>query len=56
MISRFWQEAIVPALVEYIRIPAKSPHFDPRWQENRHIDAAVEHAAASSLKHAVGGK
>ena len=26
-IARFWDEAIVPALVEYIRIPAKSPHF-----------------------------
>lgn len=27
-ISRFWDSAIVPALVDYIRIPAKSPHFD----------------------------
>jgi acetylornithine deacetylase/succinyl-diaminopimelate desuccinylase-like protein len=55
MISRFWQEAIVPALVEYIRIPAKSPHFDPQWQENGHIDAAVELAAAWCRKHAVAG-
>ena len=30
-IARFWDDAIVPALVEYIRIPAKSPHFDPGW-------------------------
>lgn len=26
-ISRFWDEAIVPALIEYIRIPAKSPRY-----------------------------
>jgi len=45
-IGKFWDDAIVPALVEYIRIPAKSPHFDARWQENGYIDAAVEHAAA----------
>ncbi len=32
---------IVPRLVEYIRIPCKSPHFDPDWQANGHIDAAV---------------
>ncbi|HEX5611539.1 MAG TPA: M20 family metallopeptidase [Burkholderiales bacterium] len=45
-IARFWDDAIVPALVEYIRIPAKSPHFDADWQRNGYIDAAVELAAA----------
>lgn len=38
-----WEEQIVPELTEYIRIPAKSPHFDPKWAENGHIDAAVAH-------------
>ena len=41
-ISRFWDEAIVPTLVDYIKIPAKSPHFDPARKKNGHIDAAVE--------------
>jgi len=27
-------DAIVPALVEYIKIPAKSPHFDKAWEKN----------------------
>jgi hypothetical protein len=27
-IPQFWDSAIVPTLVDYIRIPAKSPHFD----------------------------
>jgi len=40
-----WREEITPALVEYIRIPAKSPAFDPDWAANGHIDAAVEHMA-----------
>src|SRR3954454_616539 len=54
-IAEFWDEAIVPALVEYIRIPAKSPHFDPDWAKHGHIEAAVELAAAWCRKHAVAG-
>ena len=33
--------SIRPELVDYIAIPAKSPAFDPDWQANGHIDAAV---------------
>ena len=45
-LPRFWDSAIVPALVDYIRIPARSPHFDPDWAANGHIDAAVARCAA----------
>jgi hypothetical protein len=31
-VGRTWDASIVPQLVEYIRIPAKSPHFDPSWE------------------------
>jgi len=54
-IARFWDEAIVPALVDYIRIPAKSPHFDPEWARHGHIDAAVKLAAEWCRKHALPG-
>jgi acetylornithine deacetylase/succinyl-diaminopimelate desuccinylase-like protein len=54
-ISQFWDDAIVPALVDYIRIPAKSPHFDKAWRNNGYIDAAVELAAGWCRKHAVPG-
>src|SRR3989441_6380545 len=37
--QRMWDEQILPALYEYIRIPNKSPAFDPRWQQN--MDRAV---------------
>ena len=41
-IAQFWDDAIVPSLVEYIKIPAKSPHFDPAWEKNGYIEAAVQ--------------
>jgi acetylornithine deacetylase/succinyl-diaminopimelate desuccinylase-like protein len=40
-VQRAWDQEIVPALTEYIRIPAKSPMFDARWAEHGHIDRAV---------------
>jgi acetylornithine deacetylase/succinyl-diaminopimelate desuccinylase-like protein len=36
-----WDADIVPQLVEYIRIPNKSPMFDPEWAANGHMDRAV---------------
>ncbi len=35
-------DSIVPELVEYIKIPAKSPHFDPDWEKNGYIETAVQ--------------
>ena len=40
-IARKWDADIVPQLVDYIRIPNKSPMFDKDWQANGHMDAAV---------------
>jgi acetylornithine deacetylase/succinyl-diaminopimelate desuccinylase-like protein len=54
-IARFWDDAITPALVDYIRIPAKSPHFDHEWARHGHIDAAVKLAADWCKRHAVAG-
>jgi acetylornithine deacetylase/succinyl-diaminopimelate desuccinylase-like protein len=45
VIDRKWDEDIVPKLVEYIRIPCKSPHFDPDWQSNGHLETAISLAA-----------
>ncbi|MDB5419764.1 MAG: family metallo-hydrolase [Phenylobacterium sp.] len=42
-VEEIWRSEITPELVDYIRIPAKSPHFDPDWQAHGHIDRAVEH-------------
>jgi acetylornithine deacetylase/succinyl-diaminopimelate desuccinylase-like protein len=40
-VQRVWDADVVPALTEYIRIPAKSPLYDPRWVEHGHIEQAV---------------
>ncbi|MBS0435945.1 MAG: M20 family metallopeptidase [Proteobacteria bacterium] len=44
--ERTWDEQIVPALTDYIAIPAKSPMFDADWQRNGHIERVVRDAAA----------
>jgi len=41
-----WDEEIVPALTDYIAIPAKSPMFDPDWVANGHIEKVLTTAAA----------
>ena len=37
-----WDDEIVPQLVEYIRIPNKSPMFDADWVEHGHMEDAVK--------------
>jgi acetylornithine deacetylase/succinyl-diaminopimelate desuccinylase-like protein len=36
-----WDTSIVPSLIDYIRIPNKSPAYEPKWAELGHMDAAV---------------
>ena len=40
-IDRLWDQEIVPNLIDYIRIPNKSPAFDPDWQAHGYMDKAV---------------
>jgi hypothetical protein len=42
-VDKKWDDEIVPVLVEYIRIPNKSPHFDPKWEEHGYMEDAVQH-------------
>ena len=44
--DRLWDDEIVPALTQYIEIPAKSPMFDADWAQNGHVDRVVRDAAA----------
>jgi acetylornithine deacetylase/succinyl-diaminopimelate desuccinylase-like protein len=41
-VERVWDQSIIPKLVEYIRIPNKSPLYDAQWREQGHMDKAVE--------------
>jgi acetylornithine deacetylase/succinyl-diaminopimelate desuccinylase-like protein len=37
-----WDREIVPILTDYIRIPNKSPAFDPDWESHGYMDKVVE--------------
>jgi acetylornithine deacetylase/succinyl-diaminopimelate desuccinylase-like protein len=41
MIDELWMDSIVPELVEYIKIPNKSPHYDAEWAEHGYMEDAV---------------
>ena len=45
-IDRVWDAEVIPELTRYIRIPNKSPAFDPDWAAHGHMDAAVAQFAA----------
>lgn len=55
LVSEAWDGDIVPQLIEYIRIPNKSPMFDANWQANGYMDAATELLADWARKQAVAG-
>ena len=40
-VDQAWGDSIVPTLVEYIKIPNKSPAFDPDWAAHGHMEEAV---------------
>ena len=41
-IGTFWDDSILPSITEYIRIPNKSPAFDPKWVEHGYMEDAVK--------------
>ena len=41
-VGKIWDDEIVPQLIDYIRIPNKSPMFDPDWEKHGHMEKAVQ--------------
>src|SRR6266705_1524915 len=54
-ISTQWDAEIVPQLTDYVRVAAKSPHFDPQWETNGHIERVNRLAEARVKKPPVRG-
>ncbi|MCM2335541.1 MAG: M20 family metallopeptidase [Pseudomonas sp.] len=54
-IGQKWDDEIVPQLVEYIRIPNKSPMFDADWVANGFMDDAVKLMEAWAAKQPIPG-
>ena len=50
-----WDGDIVGQLIEYIRIPARSPQFDPQWEAHGHIERAIRLAQAWVARQPVRG-
>ena len=48
-VARSWRDSILPAISDFIRIPAKSPAFDADWAANGFLDEAVELAEVRQL-------
>ena len=45
-----WDQRIVPALTDYIQVPAKSPMFDAQWSEHGLLDRVTRDAAGASRR------
>jgi acetylornithine deacetylase/succinyl-diaminopimelate desuccinylase-like protein len=43
--NQAWDREIVPAVTNYIGVPAKSPMFDADWQRNGYLERVVRDAA-----------
>ncbi len=54
-VGQMWDDSILPRLVEYIRIPNKSPIFDAEWAANGYMDEAVRLAEAWCRQQPVRG-
>ena len=54
-IHNFWDSEIVPTLVNYIKIPNKSPSFDPDWEKHGHMDKVLNLAANWTEKNKPAG-
>ncbi len=38
---QLWRDCALPCLMDYVRIPNKSPMFDPRWADNGYMEQAA---------------
>lgn len=41
-VEKIWEESIVPTLIDYIKIPNKSPAYDKQWAEHGFMDRVVQ--------------
>ena len=54
-VNEVWDSQIIPELCDYIRIPNKSPMFDPDWEQHGHMETAVQQLEAWCKKQPIEG-
>ncbi len=40
-VRKMWKDSVLPELMQFIRIPNKSPLYDPEWQKHGYMDKAA---------------
>ena len=50
-VNSFWDHHITPTLTEYIKIPNKSPSFDPNWEKNGFMKEVLDLAVDWTNEH-----
>jgi acetylornithine deacetylase/succinyl-diaminopimelate desuccinylase-like protein len=54
-LDRRWDEELIPRLVDYVKVPAKSPAFDAGWAAHGHLQAVVQEAHAWAAAQRIAG-
>jgi len=54
-VNNMWDGSIIPEISEYIKVPNKSPSFDPDWEKNGYMERAVQMLEAWSLQQPIKG-
>lgn len=55
VVQELWRSEVVPQLIDYIRIPNKSPAFDPDWARHGHMDQAVAQLQGWARRQPIAG-
>jgi len=54
-VSEIWDKSLVPELCEYIKVPNKSPLFDPDWEQHGYMEQAVQMLEAWARQQPIAG-
>ena len=54
-VDRRYDEELIPRLVEYVRVPAKSPAFDGDWSAHGHLASVIRSARAWAEAQKIAG-
>jgi acetylornithine deacetylase/succinyl-diaminopimelate desuccinylase-like protein len=53
--DRKWDEDLLPRLIDYVQVPAKSPAFDASWSAHGHLQRVVQEACAWGRAQKIAG-
>ena len=55
-VERLWDQSILPELIEFIRIPNRSPAFDPQWRAHGYMERVVERLTGWAERQPIKGQ